>query len=316
MDPRTGAVRVAGRSKPATMENPHFKTGSARSSIDATAAAVSMAAIGDAPEVVASAFIDGFGRAVSAAPLTAADRGMIDAAGNYVRTEKKTFEDLFGGDRLTDLILLAGAERDALSSLSTLETSDVDGRSVTLAITGHAYRDFHFVRGGNASNAPLYIPAPAAAVAAASASASASAAAAAAVADAAPAGGTAYDLAMRVLVLHTTNVRFPAAVAASIEPLSDDEKRLTPAKNVSAVLGDDAATLGAVLRAVYATDAELNASDTPFGPIAPGRGGVNAPIHTTFDPPKLVSFFHLSSSVQKSTSFRKSLHSSARSATV
>jgi hypothetical protein len=240
----TGEMRVAGRYKPVTIENPHFRAGSALASIDATTAAMARAAVGDGPAVVASAFVDAFGRALSTAPLTAIDRGMVDAAGNYVRTEKKMFEDVFGGDRLTDLIFSA-PDRDALGSLATLQTADVDGRSVTLAITGHAFRDFHFIRGGNASDAPLYIPAPAAA----------------------SASGTPYDLAMRVLVLHTADARFPAAVAASFEPLSVNENTWTPAKNISAVL--DKTKLEGVytglLRAVYATNAELNTSDVPFG---------------------------------------------------
>lgn len=247
--PSTGLVTVAGGSVVAAVANPHFRTGPAAASMQAMADATASAAVGDRAPVVRSALVDPSGFTVSTAPLTAPDRGMVDAGGNYVRVETKTFEDVFAGDALVELL---DADRDALASLETLETADANGRAVTLTVTGHAYRALHFVRAGDAPGAPLYVPAKQSAVS----------------------GGVSYDLAMRLLVLHSADTRVPAAVAVTFEPLSARERAFTPAKNVSAalVVGDAASerALAGALRVAYATDEALNTSDVPFGPIAPG----------------------------------------------
>ena len=206
-DASSGRIKVAANGRLAMIGNPHFTTAPAAAALSAVAATAAAAAAGVATTAAAAAagaaaaplpaiamvFVDGAGHAISTAPLTAPDRAMVDAYGNFVRTEKKMFEDLFAGDRLTDLL---HADRDALASVATLETSDSEGRHLTLGVTGHAFRDFHFVRAGSGQAAALYIPAPAA--------------------DAAPpaqrVNGTRYDLAMHVLVIHTADARFPTVV--------------------------------------------------------------------------------------------------------
>jgi hypothetical protein len=109
--------------------------------------------------------------------------------------------------------------------LQVIETTNTDGSSLNLAITGHDFRDVHYVRDDDGELGP---------------------------ADG-TSNGTVYDLAIHILLLHTSNVRFPEILVAAFEPLSDAEAIKTPAANISVPLqkGTDVESL---LSAFYGND--------------------------------------------------------------
>ena len=130
-------------------------------------------------------------------------------------TAAKEYEDVFGAEALTDLLFLE--DKSYISSLTSLETLRGDGTTVTLGITGHDFRDIHYVR--NADDELVTVDDDI---------------------DAAldSAEGKTYDLAVHVLVLHTSNVRYPVIIVASTQPLSDAEKsKGTVATNLSMPVG-------------------------------------------------------------------------------
>jgi hypothetical protein len=218
-----GTMTVAGSAAVSVkVENPGFTTSSSAGGVAGKDGKRRSLLSADGSGRTATALVDAAGAAIVTGALTDATGTQQDSFGNDVSTATKTYEAVFGGDALVDLLHVQ--DRSYVSSIQNIETSGGNGASLSLGITGHDFQDIHYRR--DAEGALRRV---------------------------ADSAGATYDLAVHTLLLHTSNARFPEILVASVEPLSEAEEAKTPAVNMSMPL-TAGASVSDLLDALYAAD--------------------------------------------------------------
>ena len=196
-----GTMTVAGSDVAVKVENPGFTTSTNTTSGSKDGARRRMLLSADGGQT-ATALVDASGAAIVTGALTDDTGTQVDSFGNDVSTATKSYEDSFGGEALVDLLHIE--DRSYLESISSIETMDTDGGVITLGITGYDFEDIHFTRDSAGE-----------------------------LVRATDSAGMTYDMAVHILLLHTSHARFPEILVANVEPLSEAEAAKTEAVNFS-----------------------------------------------------------------------------------